>query len=68
MRTHNNLHIKENRKRYFYFAVSCGAMNKTHWLELPLSQIYFHSPKCVRAIEVRLYVGRIMFKLYILFL
>ena len=24
----------------------------THWLELPLSRTYFHSPKGVRAIEV----------------
>ena len=30
-------------------------MINTHYLELPLSRKYFHSPKCVRTIEVRLY-------------
>ena len=31
-------------------------MTNTHLLELPLSRTYFHGPKDVRAIEVRLYV------------
>ena len=30
-------------------------MINPHWLELSLSQINFHGPKGVRAIEVRLY-------------
>ena len=34
-------------------------MISTHWLELPLSRTYFHGPKGVRAIEVRLYVANL---------
>ena len=30
-------------------------MTNTHWLELSVSRSYFHGPKGVRAIEVRLY-------------
>ena len=31
-------------------------MISAQWLELPISRINFHSPKDVRATEVRLYV------------
>ena len=30
-------------------------MVNPHWLELPISRTNFHSPKDVRAVEVRLY-------------
>ena len=33
-----------------------GALINPQWLELPMSRINFHSPKDVRAFEVRLYV------------
>ena len=35
-----------------------GALINPQWLELPMSRIHFHSPKDVRAFEVRLYVIR----------
>ena len=38
------------------FAFWHGAMINPHWLELPMSQINFHGPTDVRAIEVLLYV------------
>ena len=44
-------------KGYLYFAFGSGAMINTHQLELPLSRTYFHSPKGVRTIELRLYHG-----------
>ena len=37
------------------FASRPGAMINLHWLELPMARTLFHSPKGVRAIEVRLY-------------
>ena len=33
-------------------------MIKSQWLELPMSRTNFHDPKDVRAIEVRLYLGK----------
>ena len=31
-------------------------MIKPQWLELPISRTYFHGPKDVQAIEIRLYM------------
>ena len=36
------------------FAYPPGAMINLHWLELPMARTFFHGPKGVRAIEVRL--------------
>ena len=38
-----------------YYALLPGAMTNTHFLELPLSRIYFQGSKGVRATEVRQY-------------
>ena len=35
-------------------------MINTHWLELLLSQTNFHGPKGVRAIEVRMYILKLV--------
>ena len=37
------------------FASRPGAMINLHWLDLPMARTFFHGPKDVRAIEVRLY-------------
>ena len=55
MRPHNILSCIRKSKN-LYFASCSGTMINTHWLELPLSRTYLHSPKSVRAIEVRLYI------------
>ena len=44
------------------FAFLPGVMIKSHWLELPISRTNFHGPKDVRAIEVRLYLSRMLLR------
>ena len=44
------------------FASRPGAMINLHWLELPMARTLFHGPKGVRAIEVRLYFVKNVFK------
>ena len=56
MRTHNIPSCWRKSKRYPYYASWPGSIINLQWLELPLSRTNFHSPKGVRAIEVRLYI------------
>ena len=65
MRTHNIHSYWRKSKRYPYYASWPGAMINTHQLELPLFRTYFHSPKGVRAIEIRLYLVRLSSKTYV---
>ena len=41
-------------EKILYFASWPGALINTHFLEISLFRTYFHSPKGVRIIEVRL--------------
>ena len=57
MRRHNiPSDLEKIEKKYSYYASCLCAMSNTHSLELPLSRTYFHGSKCVRAMEVLLYL------------
>ena len=43
---------------YLHYASWYGTNSNPPWLEIPLSRTNFHGPKGVRAIEVRLYIGK----------
>ena len=44
---------------YLHYVSWYGTNNNPPWLELPLSRTNFHSPKGVRAIEVRMYLEKL---------